>query len=60
MAHQVSKMGSTSSKPWYVASELKDGSNPQELDQEHISLVVEYDIEGRGTSNQQHHTLMMM
>ena len=41
--------GVTSSKPWYVASELKDGSNPQELDQEHISLVVEYDIEGRGT-----------
>ena len=41
--------GITSSKPWYVASELKDGSNPQELDQEHISLVVEYDIEGKGT-----------
>ena len=41
--------GITSSKPWYVASELKNGSNPQEMDQEHISLIVEYNIEGLGT-----------
>ncbi len=41
--------GITSSKPWHVASELKNGSNPQELNQEHVSLIVEYDIEGSGT-----------
>ena len=41
--------GITSSKPWHVASELKNGSNPQEMDQEHISLIVEYDFEGLGT-----------
>ena len=36
--------GITSSKPWHVASELKNGSNPQELNQEHISLVVELSL----------------